>query len=447
LKVESAYGYVTVYTRRHINGCKLTETTQNSCSCPKYHYVVPNDKSLQPKPPQVSAKTPSYKEAINRAQQLVDFWDPKTQEIARLKAEKQRTEVSIERAVSEYLADCEDRLGRNSTWESYLWALGGVGEDRTNRAASLLNWLDNYNAILPPNQRVTLLEQVDGTVLRAWRQSWKKYKSSTKKQLWVTASTFFAFCFKQGWFNDKPNPVDAVASPVMGNDAPCTGIFGDDQWHSFLAAIDRYQCRNVARQDMHNFFQRQRTFWELVRWSGMSLVDAVQFSRSSVDASGTFVYHRQKLSKKSGAGWATIKLPQHVLELLKYVPLERDSFSADQPFLFKGVKMHSVCVRWRNRFDGVCKAAGITALQTGTRGRTQKPHPHALRDTFAVWMLRKTRNVKFVSKCLGHANSIITERTYLPWAKELEDAHLAMCDEALRHVPQPPKLAPVVAIT
>ena len=35
---------------------------------------------------------------------------------------------------------------------------------------------------------------------------------------------------------------------------------------------------SVERADKAVIQLRQRTFWELVRWSGMALIDAVQFS-------------------------------------------------------------------------------------------------------------------------------------------------------------------------
>jgi integrase len=160
---------------------------------------------------------------------------------------------------------------------------------------------------------------------------------------------------------------------------------------------------------------RQITFWQLIRWTGMAVADAVNFDVSAVNDNGKFIYHRWKLRKKPLVG--TVRVPQHVRELLKVCTPEPDAVSKKQLFRSRDVTLHALTQRWRERFKTLCDVARITEIETGVRGRMQEPHPHALRDTFAVWMLRKTRNVKAVSKMLGHANSIITETTYLPWGK------------------------------
>ena len=76
LKLDSPYGYVTVYSRRHINGCKHTSTNQNNCSCPKHLYAVPKDKSLQPTPPQFAAKTNSLQRGDRQGPGTARFLAP-----------------------------------------------------------------------------------------------------------------------------------------------------------------------------------------------------------------------------------------------------------------------------------------------------------------------------------------------------------------------------------
>ena len=374
-----------------------------------------------------------------------------------MKAERERSEKSIQAAIKEFLAARQERLGGSKSVDNYRQVLGRFDDDhhapRTPRhpnnptgPSSLMSWLRNYNAGLSDKEKITLLAQLDGSILRKWRQSWD-CASSTKKQRWQNARSFLTFCFNQGWFAGKPNPANSVDQVAMGDDAPATGILSDEQWDAFVGVAEAYAPEGISEMERQTWILRQITFWQLVRWTGMALADAVNFDTSAISDNGKFIYHRWKLRKKPLVGWATVRVPQHVRDLLKICPPERDAVSKTQLFRSRGVTLHSLTQRWRERFKTVCDVAGITEIQTGVRGRMQQPHPHALRDTFAVWMLRKTRNVKAVSKMLGHANSIITETSYLPWVKELEEAHLEICDEALSHIVVPKKaMAKVVGI-
>ena len=102
------------------------------------------------------------------------------------------------------------------------------------------------------------------------------------------------------------------------------------------------------------------------------------------------------------------------------------------PFRMKQFTAHSDTVTWRKRLFVVFKLAGITSARTEL-GTTRKPHPHMLRDTFAVWHLRHGARLHTVAKMLGHSRTVTTERAYLPWVKELEEAHIADARKSLAH--------------
>ena len=116
-------------------------------------------------------------------------------------------------------------------------------------------------------------------------------------------------------------------------------------------------------------------------------------------------------------------LPETLLELLRDIPLERDSVGAGQPFRTRNIDAASDTAKWNHRLTNLFALAGIKEVRTGL-GKLRKPHPHMLRDTFAVWHLRHGARLHTVSKMLGHAKTTTTERAYLPWVKELEEAHI-----------------------
>jgi integrase len=437
----SDYGKIKVYVRRHVGECTLKDVNATHCNCPKYFSAVPKDRALRPTPPQFSAGTTSFPEAVTNAKKLLRSWDPVAQENAQLKEQRERTETTIEAAVKEFLAARRDTLGDTSTVGQYSKILLSSKSDIT-----LLNWLKAHHS------SVTLLSQVTPSLLRTWRQSWK-LKSSSKKIYWDIVSMFFGFCFDSGYFHGAPNPARALDTPLVGDDVEGTGVFSDEQWFAFLAAVDTYAPSSVDTADLPAFRQRQRTYWELMRWSGMAIVDNTQFHTSLVSKDGMLLYHRWKLRRKKKIGWATLRLPQHVLDLLKVVPLAPGFSDPKRPFLSNVCTRTSCEDQWRVHFNRLCDIAGIKEIEGRKFGSTitmVKPRVHALRDTFAVFMLTKSRNIKFVSDCLGHTNSKITEDLYLPWCKSLNEMHRSICDEVMPHVGhlvyKPREVAKVVSI-
>jgi hypothetical protein len=99
---------------------------------------------------------------------------------------------------------------------------------------------------------------------------------------------FFRFCQDQGWIHGA-NPYRGVKRIGEGDDALGTGVFSDEQWKQFLDVVSSYMPPSVDRADKAVIQLPQRTFWELVRWTGMALIDAVQFSPSLVDANKTYL--------------------------------------------------------------------------------------------------------------------------------------------------------------
>lgn len=127
---------------------------------------------------------------------------------------------------------------------------------------------------------------------------------------------------------------------------------------------------------------------------------------------------------------ATVQLPEHVIALLRNVPLERDSVGSDRPFRMKDFTPHSDTVMWRKRLMKLFALAGIKEVRNEV-GKSRRPHPHMLRDTFAVWNLRHGVPLHAVAKMLGHSDPTTTAKAYLPWVKELEQATIAEGRNAL----------------
>ncbi len=380
----------------------------------------------------ISAKTRSWEKAEKFARDWLDSFDPDKQELKLLRAAKERKQVRIEEAVSLFLQDMIARLGDNGTVAMARSLFGHV--DPQAKAKHLDGHLFAWLATLPTAERPAYISEITPAHLTAWRASWT-FGDLTSANRWGMIRGFFSFCEAQGWIADSPARRLKRSSIAKGNR---TAVFTDDQYAEILDAVSAYKPENVPVQTRASLSQRLTTFLELLRWSGMALIDAVQFKPDMVDSEGVLHYRRQKTGELG-----IIPLPAHVVALVRSVPLEARS-NPEQPFRNLGTDPKSDTRKWQHRLCALFDLAGIEHVET--QHGVRKPHPHMLRDTFAVSALRCGASLRTVSKMLGHSKTTTTEAAYLPWAKELETAHVADARKALMHaVPQPK--GKVVAIT
>src|SRR5579862_5319116 len=358
---------------RHAAACKDKDKGSDwrKCNCRKS--VLTYDGGRQSR---VSAKTRSWSQAEDFAQKLRDKWDPVKEELSRLKAEKERQQVTIEKAVALYTADMVVRLGDKGTVGMSRSLLGHVDPKtlEVTKPGHLFSWLEK----IPVATRPVSIAELTPALLTEWRGVWK-FEDYTAAQRWGMVKSFFNFCVAQGWMNDNPaRRLQRIDYEKGGR----TAIFDDKQYDAILEAVTSYEPENVPTITRSVWQQRVTTFVELLRWSGMALIDAVQWRPALVDDEGVLRYRRQKTGEL-----ATVQLPEHVVALLRNVPLERDSVGPNQPFRMKDFAAHSDTVTWRKRLQRLFTLAGITQVRNEL-GKSRPPHPHMLRDTFAVWHLR-----------------------------------------------------------
>jgi integrase len=179
--------------------------------------------------------------------------------------------------------------------------------------------------------------------------------------------SFFNFCEQQGWIDDSPARKLRRMEYKRGGR---TAIFTDSQYETILEDVERYEPENVPSMTRANWKQRITTFVELLRWSGMAPIDAVQYRPEWVDEQGVLRYRRQKTGET-----ATVQLPEHVMAMLRSVPLEDDSVGSDQPFRMKGFEPKSDRITWSKRLLRLFDLAGIQEVRNEV-GRVRAPHPY-----------------------------------------------------------------------
>lgn len=387
------------------------------CNCKKSLLIYD---ALKKKNYMKSAQTRVWAKAEKTAQTLRDSWDPTLRELHRLKAEKERLQVRIEEAVALYIADMITRLGDNGTVRMARSLFGHIDPETkvVTKSGNLFDWLST----IPESDRPIFISELTAPQITAWRNSWDFGSDLTAAQRWSMVKGFFQFCEAQTWIADNPC---RKLKPLKATKGNRTAIFTDDQYTKILDAVHGSAPENVPVETNKSWEQRLTTFIELMRWSGMDLVDAVQYRPELVDSEGVLRYHRQKTKVL-----ATGVLPSHLVALLRSVPLERDSVGQEQPFRSKNSKLPSDVRCWEHRLAAIFVLAGIKEVRNDVN-RLRAPHAKMFRDTCAVSALRHGASLFTVSKMLGHANPTITAKAYLPWVKELETAQIADARKAM----------------
>jgi integrase len=125
-------------------------------------------------------------------------------------------------------------------------------------------------------------------------------------------------------------------------------------------------------------------------------------------------YRRHKSSQI-----ASVLLEPAVAARLRSIPPEVGSDS-DRPFRFSGNHKEGNCQLWRGRFKNLCDFAGVTEIETEI-GVRREPHPHALRDTFAIDAITHGTALENVARMLGHSNTQMVQRSYLFWVQKRID--------------------------
>jgi integrase len=406
------YGTVRVYTRRHIRGCLLTSPDQQHCPCPKWIYCYPRGG----KPRQESAMTPSFTEACEKAQKMLKGFDPEIQ-AARAIVSPTSEAITIQAAFDRYLA-----LLRSRKLDADY--LGGIvlpvfarraprplqpcGKPRGRRVLnmSLLDFIDftNRTAAVP----ILRLEQVSSDLLDRWTEHWES-NDMTSKQWRTTATAFFKWALNHGHLIRLP-VFDRGERIKQGNRC---GYFTDEEQQRILAALPFY--KSLTRPLPANYHARLRCFFDLGRWAGMAGCDIVLFNpKKNLGANNVITYTRRKTEQI-----AVIVIAPAIAARLRAIPLE-PGCSAEQPFRFRDLTEDRSRGIWRDRFQKLCESAGITEIETeiGTRRR---PHPHMLRDTFAIDAITRRVDITNVAKMLGHATTEMTQRAYLFWIKKRMD--------------------------
>jgi integrase/recombinase XerD len=251
---------------------------------------------------------------------------------------------------------------------------------------------------------------INGEVVIGFMANWEQLYPSTltRQKLRERYKSFMRFCEEQDWLTKLP-PWPTILTDD-GDGAP-TMPLEHEEYERLLDAVfvvvKAPQNAVVENQTYEYWTKRVHGFFQLMRWSGLTIMDALTLRRSELfkrDGHYRIVTQRTKTGTD-----VSVVMPPDVGEELLAVPNDNDTY-----FFWSGVgSTKSICGNWGKRFIVPCfNEAGI---ECGGHMRS-----HRLRDTFAVEMLNAGSPLEDVSKALGHKSIRVTENSYGPWVKGIQ---------------------------
>lgn len=357
-----------VYTR-HYRPCTQTDGGYRRCHCPKWiNGTLPTGEFVR-----VAAKTRSWENAERKAR-LMEFNSDPLRPVP-----DAALRITIDEAVRGFLKDEEARkLAKTTTCQS-----------RSLFEQQLLPWAKA--------QSLTFLDQLTTPILRDFRASWKNSPLTTQRKH-HRLNSFFDFCIENEWLtrnaSKKMKGVHATANP--------TDYFTPPEFQKIVDGTYAYGDWKGGRDFEHRAL-RLRTLILLMRWSGLSILDAVTLERQRLQGSRLLLYrHKTKVP-------VFVPLPPAVAGLLDALPKSNPRYY----FWSGNGDPHTAKKGWQRSLRQLFKTVNLKTEDDVPR----RCHPHMFRDTFAVELLLAGVPLDQVSLLLAHSSIKITEKHYAPFVK------------------------------
>lgn len=360
-----------IYSRHTPECSHKHDSKYRRCRCPKWI-----DGYLSGKRIRQSAKTRSWEKAEGKARLLEQASDPDEQ--------VQPLVTTISEAVAIFLAD---ERGRNLSKET-------TKQSKTLFQQQLLPWAKHRG--------LSRVRDLTSAELVNFRSTWKNNGLTANRKLSRLAG-FFGFCIQNGWIDENPaKKVKRSASTSVP-----TGWFRKAEFQRIIDATYAYGDWRGGR-DFRFRSDRLRGLVLLMRWSGLSIQDAVTLERDRLSEDGKIFLYRAKTGVP-----VYVPIPPDVAETLRGLPSENRRY-----FFWSGNgDAQTACKAWRRSLILLFELAKIR----NSDGTPKRCHAHMFRDTFAVELLNRGVPIDRVSLLLGHSSVKVTERHYAPFVRERQE--------------------------
>ena len=351
---------LTIY-RRHTKRCAHRQEGRKyrRCRCPIWL-----DGSLAGKEVRRTTGLKNWE----KAQALVREWE------AEDSVAESPTEVTLESAVDDFVADLERRKLASETIRKYRFLFRRMQE-------------------FAQSQGIRFLKEFDVATTRKFCATWTEGGLTSLKKL-ARLKSFLKHSLECGWIDE--NPARKIKKPTVTQN-PTLPYTKEEMIRILAACAESKDC--YGRKGQWNA-KRLRALVLLLRYAGLRISDAVTLPKDRIVKGKLLLY-----THKTGVP-VYLPLPDFVVKELD------DLRSVSEHFYFwSGISTkESVAGNYRRYLQGVFRSAGI-----------HKGHPHRFRDTFAVELLVSGVPLERVSVLLGHRSIKVTERHYAPWVRARQE--------------------------
>lgn len=365
---------ITIFVRHGFKDgerCKYSGDEFNRrCNCPKHFRWTLDGKQYRKR-----AGTRSWEAAEDEKRKLQDQLAGRTPETS-----PEDSTRSLQAAIDVFLAD-----------KRVQGVTAGVLGKYTRE-------LDRLRVFCESNAVYTV-QAITRELLTGFCATWESaYPSSyTRAKVRERLRSFLRYCFEAKWLERIP------ALPKIKVDEPPTLPLSETDFNRLLdSAFGQIADREQAAR-VHALFQ-------LMRWSGLAIRDALTLRRDALQQDATKGLYRIVTARQKTGTHVSVPIPPKVAKELLAVK----NANATYVFWSGEGEAESITKNWAKYYIApIFKAAGLVG-----EGHMMS---HRLRDTFAVDLLSKGVPLEEVSKLLGHESIKTTERHYARWIKGRQD--------------------------
>jgi integrase/recombinase XerD len=274
---------------------------------------------------------------------------------------------------------------------------GHVTEKHIAKLTYRFGELETYCA----GQNLIALAAIQTEHILAWRNQLTDAQNTRAKKVFMVIG-FFEFCVEMGWLTRNIARAQAVIVPY--NDEQTPRALDDKQFAQYFASIPKMNGRSTDQQ--------RAAFASLVmlmRWTGLSIRDAVTIERSKFEKNGQGFWQLFLRRSKTGKPvYCTLSEATHS-EIMKGAKKRgRYLFVDSLPITEKG--MNNMVQSWGEMYQKLADVAKITDEQ----GEAIRPTSHWMRHSFVFWCLQNDLPTEDIAMLLGDTLAIVAKH-YSDW--------------------------------
>jgi site-specific recombinase XerD len=280
----------------------------------------------------------------------------------------------------------------------------GLSDDAVTKYALWLGRLRDYCEA----RGIHTIQGITREVITGFCSDWpERYPSTlTRAKLRERYKSFMRYCHEAEWLDKLP------VWPTIKIETPPTMPLTAEEYARLLDAVVvtvKAPMDAVVESQTHEYWvKRVRGLFQLMRWSGLAIMDALTLRRDELTQRNG--HYRVVTSRQKTGTDVSVVVPLDIAEELLAVPNDNPTY-----FFWSGVGApKSITGNWGKRFI-------VPAFDEAKIPRNGHMLAHRLRDTFAVDLLEKGVPLEDVSKLLGHTSVKTTEKHYAAWVQGRQD--------------------------